>query len=257
MEDRIFELLLDEETPTWQSLMMQIVKEEGMDPWNIDVSKITKGYISSVKKLKEANLSISGKVVLASALLLKVKSKHLLEHDLQDLDDIFDQAQELPVAGQGFDEDFGDIDLLMDAGQVVNKGKEVQQVLVPRTPRPRERKVSVYDLIDALDKAMKVRTRRVNKKMPAAKQKIELPENVDVTKLIVNTYKKVHDFARLQEELTFHHLCSKDEHKKAKVQTFIPLLHLFNERRIDLKQDEHFGDIHIKVRPKNVNEASQ
>ena len=48
------------------------------------------------------------------------------------------------------------------------------------------------------------------------------------------------------ESLHFHELL-ESEHKQEKVLTFIPLLHLTNERRVNLGQEEHFGHIHIEL----------
>ena len=44
--------------------------------------------------------------------------------------------------------------------------------------------------------------------------------------------------------MTFDSLL-EEKTKEGKVQTFIPLLYLSNERKIVLEQDSHYGDIRV------------
>ncbi|MFH2028457.1 MAG: segregation/condensation protein A, partial [Nanoarchaeota archaeon] len=41
-----------------------------------------------------------------------------------------------------------------------------------------------------------------------------------------------------------------DDTREGRVYTFIPLLHLTNQRKVDLEQYQHFGDIEIMLRTK-------
>ena len=50
------------------------------------------------------------------------------------------------------------------------------------------------------------------------------------------------------EKLSFSKLLPPRAKKEDKVFTFIPLLHLTNQRKIDLEQREHFGDIEVFLR---------
>lgn len=236
--EKIYNLIFSEEEVGWQSLLMQTVRQEGMDPWDLDVSKLAKGYLKTIKKMKQANLRISGKVVLASALLLKIKSKRLIGEDIAELDRLFQQTAEIE-----YPEEFDEVDLL--AGEEYSEKEKPQ--LLPHTPQPRSRKVSIFDLIEALDKAMQVRKRRVVRKLPYARRKIELPDPLDISEIIVEVYSKIKDFFKAgSKNLTFTKLLPAED-KDSKVYTFIPLLHLYNERRLNLEQPEHFGEIYIEL----------
>jgi segregation and condensation protein A len=239
MEKEIQQLIFNENAITWQSLLMDLVKREGMDPWNLDISKLANSYVKSVQKLKEANLRVSGKVVLASALLLKVKSKRLVAEDLSNLDNLFARTQEEAMLLEDFDDN---MDLL---NHTIDEFQDAK--LLPRTPQPRKRKVSVYDLVEAMDKAMNVRRNRIKRNMPYVKKKIELPSGIDIGDIIFNVYGEIKDFFKKGKKgLTFSKLLPADD-IQSKVFTFIPLLHLHNERRVDIQQKEHFGDIDIKL----------
>jgi segregation and condensation protein A len=238
MRDKIYNLIFDQEEVNWQTILMELVKAEHMDPWDIDISEIANKYIQVVKKMQETNLRISGKVILASALLLNVKSKRLLGEELEELDRLFAQSKESDEYT-----DYGDADLLTPDAQ----SEEIRRMIYPRTPQPRKRKVSVYDLMEALEKAMKVRNRRLTRKLPLLRQNIKIPDTVDVTEIILKVYKQIKDhFSESNEKLTFSSLLPAED-KESKVFTFIPLLHLENERRVNLIQEKPFSEIQIEM----------
>ena len=91
--ERIFQILYKEDEVTWQSLLYELVKKEGMNPWDINISLLTRKYIDIIKTLKELDFRISGKIVLAAALLLKIKSNRLVGEDLDYLDSLFAQSE--------------------------------------------------------------------------------------------------------------------------------------------------------------------
>jgi segregation and condensation protein A len=241
-QERIFSILFKEDELTWQNIIYDLVRIEGMNPWDIDISEIAHQFLELLKKLKEMDFRISGKVVLASAFLLKLKSDRLLEEDIvafenliSSLDDPGELLDELPLDSQ-------------------KREKILAPGLLPRTPQPRKRKVSVYDLIEALEKALEVETRRPIYVEPQIK--VKLPENfIDMGELIQDVYQKVEGYygnnGKVDEKgkphrLTFSELIPSDS-KEDKVYTFIPLLHLENQRKVDMYQDIHFGEIEIEL----------
>jgi len=238
-QDRIFSILFKEDELTWQNIIYDLVRVEGMNPWDIDVSEISYKFLELLKKLREMDFRISGKVVLASALLLKLKSDRLLEDDIAAFDSLMSSV-----------DDPGD---LLDELSLDETGPKREKILapglMPRTPQPRKRKVSVYDLIGALEKALEVEWRRPVYVEP--KVKIRMPKNfVDMGELIQDVYHKVEAYYGEPEKshrLTFSELIPSDS-KEDKVYTFIPLLHLENQRKVDMIQDIHFGEIGIEMR---------
>ena len=89
MHDRIFNLLVEQDEISWKSMIFNLVKKEGLDPWDINVSSLAEKYIKKLKELKELNLKVSGKVVLAAAILLRLKSNKLVGDDLDEFDRLF------------------------------------------------------------------------------------------------------------------------------------------------------------------------
>lgn len=231
----IYNLLTDEDEITWQSLLYELVKTERMDPWDIDISQLAKSYIEVVKKMQQMDLRVSGKVVLATAILLKIKSTRLLDEDIVQFDNM--------LSGQ--DEE----SLLEAEGAELGKGKMRYEglKLIPKTPQPRSRKVSIYDLVEALQQALEVKRKRLLRESYVPDMSI--PEKkYDISELMKNVYQRVVGFFTSESgaKLTFMQLVQSDR-KEDKIITFIPLLHLANNRKIDLLQEIPFGEIEIRL----------
>ena len=234
--ERIFQILYSKDEVTWQSLLYELIKKEGMNPWDVDISQLTKDYIETIKKLKELDFRISGKVLLAAAILLKVKSNRLLNEDLYEFDRLLTEEEELVE------------ELDLEDQQHYEPGSS--PVLIPRTPQPRKRKVSVFDLVNALEKALEVKQRRVLNSIPPMNLKI--PEKKrDITEIIRDVYTKIKLFFSKgqKNKITFSQLVPSQS-KEDKVYTFIPLLHSANQSKIDMAQQEHFGEIEIYLASK-------
>ena len=75
----------------------------------------------------------------------------------------------------------------------------------------------------------------------------------NIKEKIREIYLKIKDFFRKKEaeSMSFTELINNSNDKKEKISSFIPLLHLENQRRIDLNQQENFGEIYIKLPGRN------
>ena len=239
MKDRIMEIIFDKDDVTWQTMIYDLVKTEQMDPWDIDVSLIAEKFIQMVRQLQEMDFRISGKVILAAALLLKIKAVRLVKDDISDFDKLLNDENSMTE-----EEFYGSLEG-EEAKPQMPDSENFQ--LIPRTPQPRKRKVSVYDLVSALQKALEVKHRRVMREIPEIR--VHLPEyHVDIDVIITKLYDRIENYLskKRKGKLTFSQLVPSDD-KIDKVMTFIPLLHLTSQRKIDMDQKEHFGEIEIML----------
>ena len=243
MQQQIFDLIVEKDDVTWKTILYDLVKTEQMNPWDVDLRILTKKYVTTIKQMKETDLKISGKVLLAAAIMLKMKSHKLLHEDIEELDRLIASTEENEE-----DEFFSEFtEDLFDKNQ---RELEQKYQLLPRQPQPRSRKVSIYDLVDALQKAMETKKRKLAKIKP---QKFVIPKKTfDIVETIRDVYARIrHGFqSDKSKKMTFEQLLPTDAQKRDKVHTFIPLLHLENQRRIETKQPKHFGDIFIKLNKK-------
>jgi segregation and condensation protein A len=246
MQEELFSIITNRETITWKSMIFELISQHSMDPWDINISLLTKGYLKLIKKLEAFDFFLGGKVLLAASFLLKLKSVKLVDEHISEFDQLIAEAQRTDA---DFISDFygGLEDEWTDSAEYVAPEEETP-ALHPRTPQPRKRKVSVYDLVDALQRAIDVHDRKVLRQLNAPEMTI--PEKKrDISDTIREIYERIVAFFRKKgKRLTLGELIPSDN-KEDIVQTFIPLLHLshIDQRKIDLYQKEHFGEIQIQL----------
>ena len=246
MQDRIFSLLVEENEISWKSIIFDLIKTNQMDPWDVDVSSLSQMYIGHLKKLQKQDLQVSGKVLLAAAMLLRIKSSKLMDDDLNEFDRL--------IAGSDLSEEefYDDLEQELAKGEQLALTEDFQ--LNPRLPQARRRKVSVYDLVKALEKALEVKQRRI---MDYAPPQVNIPVvKFDVTAAIESLYDRiVKHIDAGQEKLSFQMLVGEQD-RMGMIHTFIPLLHLANQHKVVIDQPEPFGDISIDLEDdKHVDEG--
>jgi len=245
IQKNLLEFLMSENEITWQSIIQDLINNEELDPWDVDISILSNRYLQIVKSMQESNLFISGKVLLASALLLKLKADRLLSEGIGNLDNLMFPPDNL--------EELGDF---VDGKKRIKL--DVDPVLTIKTPQARKRKVTVNELIFALEKALEVNNRRLLRiaDRDSIPENLKIPEKPrDITEVIKELYAKIQEFFVKHPIIEFSRLVGSNR-KSDKIATFIPLLQLSNHNKIDLHQEEHFGEIFIKM-PSDVEDLNQ
>ncbi len=239
MQEQILDILMKQNDVTWQDIIYGLIKSEEMNPWDINISKLTGRYLETVKQLQDFNFNLSGKVLLAAALLVRIKSSKLVSEELPNFDNLLFPPED-------------DLDMEDDMDmEFVNKERARVPPLGIRSPLARKRRVTVQDLVSALEKALKVNKRRILRHKLFRLSSEELPSiperKVDMKELVMKILEKIKSFFQRKEEVTFSKLLpSEKSSKEEKVFTLLPLLKLNSENKIELEQFEHFGEIYVK-----------
>lgn len=238
--DHVFDLLMQDDEITWQNIITDLVKSEEMDPWDVNITTLSQKYLERVKEMEDLNFFVSGKVILASAILLKLKSNQFLLQHIADFDNLLYPPEE----------ELGDPDdFMMNAPEAPAYLKNKNLSLTIKTPQPRKRKVSVQDLVGALKKALEVENRKVARVLQSKHvPDMEVPEaKIDINNLMKELHTKVKTyFEKNKADMTFTGLVKSDR-REDKIVTFVPLLHLSNQEKINLNQPEHFKEIFINL----------
>lgn len=248
---RVLDILFDSDDISWKSIIFGLIQAEEMNPWDIDISVIAHKFIATLAQLKQLDFRVSGKIIVASAILLRLKTDKLMDEEIAALDQLINSAEQEDV-DLGFFDEFP-VDYPVDG----LKSMPGRPRLVPKTPQPRKRKVSVYDLVEALEKALETEARRPPR-IPMSYKEVKAPVNhVDISEVIKEVYGRINAHyaanpGRKARRLTFSEIIPS-ENKQDKVMTFIPLLHLDNQRKVDISQEEHFGEIEIDLLVKDAN----
>jgi len=238
-DEFFYKLIVEEDDVTWQTLIYELAREGKIDPWDIDISVLSQEYLATVKKLKEMNFRLSGKVILAAAVLLKMKAERIGLEQLLML-----------TNPEKFETEEAD-DLDMEPGEKhFTKAK-----LDTKIPLPRKRKVTIFELVEALKKAVEVDERRRERwesLRPPPTPHIEI-RKIDIFGKIETVFNKLRDiFAEFKRTVIKFEEVIPSKEKRDVVWTLIPLLHLANQGRLELRQEEAFGEILIKTSEKDL-----
>ncbi len=227
--------------PDWQTIIYDLINSQQLDPWDIDIVILTRKYFEKIMELEEQDFYISSKVLLAAALLLRIKSEFLLNKHIKSIDEAL----------------FGKKD---DKRYVIEKiqiNEDELPLLIPKTPLPRARRITLIELMSALNKAISTESRRIRKE-------VELKRAKKLSEVDFPTFRKIdlkdrikHFYAKILTSIKKSSISPEKEHNKAsysglagiereeKLACFLPLLHLSNTKKLWLEQGKHLDEIWI------------
>lgn len=217
------------EKESWEEIIYQIVSLEKIDPWDVDLVKLTEGFLRFIRPVEQLDFRIPAKIVFVAAILLRLKSDYLSIFEEQSaVEEVLEQEKPF-------------IDLGIDPN-LVKLG-----VPIKRIPK---RQVTLDELIFALKAAVTVRERKVERTHRIrARLRAELRAEEDISKRIEKVMADIE--RRMQgahaDKLTFRDLVGKWE-REAVVNSFIPILHLEKNQKITTEQEEFFKEIYISVK---------
>ncbi len=230
-QNQFFDLITGKEL-SWQSLIFELIKTEQLDPWDIDISLLADRYVEIIKELEESDFFISSKVLLACSLLLRIKSDRLVDQYINELNnDLYGKKEVQSILNV----DTFDID------------DELLPILIPRTPLARQKKVTLDELMNALNFAINTENRRIKKHIKTKQAEksalVVLPKNhIPLNIRIKKIQSIIIDFLSEKKIVNFDEIAPD---KSEKFSSFLPLLHLSNEKKIFLWQPIHFSNINI------------
>ena len=233
-QNQVHDLLFNRELG-WQEIIYDLINTEQLDPWNINISVLSEGFLLKIQKYEETDFFVSSKVLLAAALLLRIKSEMILSRYMKSIDEILFGGNEEDKRSS-----FERIELDEDIPD-----------LIPRSPMPRFRKVTLKELIDSLNKAISTENRRIKKAIVDRNALRETGISLPKRKYnIKNKLKFIHgkviahfDANKSHKKVSYTKIIGEDKEERAL--SFFPILQLENNGELWLEQEAHFEEIHI------------
>lgn len=220
-EEKLYAIMTSPTELTWEGLIRDIVNREGLDPWDIDIVILTNKFVEAIKNLKKADMKISGKFILAAAILLKMKADFLIPRLIEEPKE---PAQETDMS----------------------VFENINAELEPHIPLPKQRKVTLEELIASLRSALVVKERRtIRYKERQIKLDIKI-KKIDIGERIRTIFEKISLLFESWKvpEIKFSQLIPSKLREDI-IWTFTPLMHLAHQRKVKLRQEEDFGEIYV------------
>ena len=231
-QDQVHDLLFGREF-SWQEIIYDLINTEQLDPWDINITILTEKYLTKIEQLEQTDFFVSSKILHAASLLLRIKSEILLNKFVKSIDEIL----------------FGKSEDTRKPFEKLELEGELPE-LVPKSPMPRFKKVTLQELIEALNKAITTENRRIKKEVihrnALREAEISIPKRtINIKDKIKNIHEKlIHHFNTKQmKKVTYTDFIGQD--KEERILSFYPLLQLENNNKIWLHQPEHFEEIDI------------
>jgi len=233
-QEQIHDILFNREIG-WQEIIYDLINTEQLDPWDINITILTDKFLIRIEKIEEEDFFVSSKVLLAAALLLRIKSEILLNQYIKSIDEILFGKKEPLKQGQL---------------ERIELDEEIP-ALVPKSPMPRFKRVTLQELVSSLDKAIATENRRIKKEIikknalretsfSISKRKMSIKDKIkEIYGNLVSHFKENDK----KHRVSFTEFIGKD--KEQRIISFGPLLHLDHQKKIWLEQEEHLTEFYI------------
>ncbi|MBI4894822.1 MAG: segregation/condensation protein A [Candidatus Aenigmarchaeota archaeon] len=223
----ILKTILEKES--WEDVIYYIVSVENIDPWNVDLVKLTTSFLNFVRKAKDLDFRIPAKIVFVSAILLKLKSENL---------SIFGEEEESAV------------------DKLLREGKPLEELGIDPNmtslghPMKRipKRQVTLEELMGALKAATKVRDRRdVRRRLWKERAAVNIQSGEDIERRIERIMGSIEQMLSVAQtgKVEFKDIV-KDWNREKIVDHLLPVLHLEQEQKIETEQADFFHDIFVR-----------
>ncbi len=198
-------------------ILLGLVQEHKLDPWDVDIEKIAGVYMQRVREMREFDIRISGRTLLSASVLLRMKS------------DFVFNGRKKPDAEEELKEMF-DLDL-PELGQIT---------IIQRSPR----KITLLDLMGALQEALKnTPTRKLVHRRKLEKIMQTLSEyHTNIERYLEELYQRVKSLTASGQEASLSALVL-ERTRLAVARTLLLLLFLDVQGKVVLRQPEPFGEI--------------
>lgn len=223
----------------WKEIIFDLIHSEELDPWDIDIGILADSFFERIAKYEEMDFFISGQVILAASLLLRLKSELLLNKYLKSIDEIL----------------FGETEKKKVVFEKLELDEDIPE-LVMKSPLPRYKKVTLNELIDSLNKAIITENRRIKKTIvnrnALREMGIVVPKKSKLKKInskfIRGKILAYFDANKSHKYVDYKKFVGEDSFERAI--SFFPMLQLEMMGDLWLENSESFGDINIWL--KNV-----
>ncbi|MFO7793369.1 MAG: segregation/condensation protein A, partial [Candidatus Nanohaloarchaea archaeon] len=202
----------------------------------IDIKVLANRYREYIKEMQEYDLSVPAKAIRICAALLNMKAMTMYSPDESEQEEF----EENPMAFE--DENVAEEQQDNSDEVELEMGPELE---IPVKNKPK-RRMRIGELKDALESALEVHQQREERQEMRAEmdEAFEVDED-DITDKLNSLMDKITSFGSDDEEIHFDSLIEQQE-REERIEKFKHVLHLENDEKVRLIQEEFLGDLHVR-----------
>lgn len=221
-------------------LLLDLIKKNEMDIYNIPMSEITRQYLDYLAEMKQLNLDLAGEFIVMAATLIYIKSKMLLpqEADKEEDEEGQDPRAELVrklLEYQAFKEAAKELGLLEDErGKIFTR--QIADYYLNEIESSGEVEVDTFsaNLYDLLSAFQAVVARSGSEPVHEVFEEI-----ISIEEKMLEVKTLLIEERRVQFSKLFRDRRTKNE----LIATFLALLEIVRSKFARVFQDQHFGEI--------------
>jgi len=222
--------------------VFELVVNQQMNPWDINLIEFSKMYLARVRKASELNLIIAGKIVYMAWEILKLQSEQVLQR--------VDRPEQVEMMFDGWNPD--NLDIFVDpfelgTGEMMLHTEEMP--IDEKVRRKADRPVTLIDLLDAFEEAKKESD--IRQELSKFMQKYRRPEFDDkahkenLEEDIALVWERIQKCGQGSVPITDLYATGKED----RVKVFISILFLARMGKIQIWQEKlPYGEIFLELK---------
>jgi segregation and condensation protein A len=230
-------------------LAFDLVLNQNMNPWDIDLVGFSTMYLKRAKKEK-IDLMTAGRIIYMAWKVLRMQSDHLVVN-METKEEAIEQGfgwEDIPTATWlANDDEYSYTNLLM---------KMPQSPLEEPLRRDSTRKVTLIELLSAFDEVRKESEQYQLLDQLRSEERIQLEQKAfkamkgsahddHLEEDVANIWQRICQFSK--KSMNFSELCEGDSAEE-RIKTFVSILFLAYEKKIIVHQQKFpYGEIYIKT----------
>jgi segregation and condensation protein A len=203
-------------------ILLELVQAHKLDPWDVDIEKLTGVFVQRVQNSQEPDLRLSGRTLLSASILLRMKSDYVMNNNGN---------------GEKVEEELDEnLDLtLPEIGPIM---------MIERSAR----KITLVDLMGALGDALnEVPVHAHPTKKGLEKVMRLLSEyHINVEKHLENLHKRIAEMTAGGRTITLMELVT-ERTRIGVARTLLLVLFLTVQGKVAINQEEPFGEIFVSL----------
>ncbi|ENH97382.1 segregation and condensation protein A [Gracilibacillus halophilus YIM-C55.5] len=220
-------------------LLLHLINKYEIDIYDIPVAEITSQYMAYIHTMQQLELNIASEYLVMAATLLEMKSKLLLPHQEVEWEEEYeeDPREELMrrlIEYRKYKEAAHQLkERELEQNQVHTRSpipfEDTNQAKVP------ENEANIYDMLDAINRIME--RKKWNRPLETSVQRTEIPIEQRMDDIMDEVLAK-------PEGVSFYQLFPQPT-RSYMVATFVAILELMKQRKIQCIQAYHFDDLMV------------